>query len=210
VARRSSVAIDGKDLVVRILGTTGDRQQSTGVINVTVNRNAPSAYVEGSLNGLPAEIGFVPLENIFGWEIVDRPDPSNVWALVTVRLRQKDAKKAAMFRINWVLKDATDSSPAGHDPPMTDGDVTTKAEPTHRVIPKVPLVARSAGIKGLVKVSVTVNELGNVTAANAFDGPIVLRQAAEDAAREWKFKPATRNGKPMPSTQVIYFTFEGY
>jgi TonB family protein len=210
VAKRSSVAIDRKDLVVRIVGTAGDRQQSSGVINVTVNRNAPSAYVEGSLNGLPSEIELVPLENIFGWEIVDRPDQSNVWALVTVRLRQKDAKKPAVFRINWELKGTTDPTSGGHDPLITNGDVTTKAEPTHRVIPKVPQVARSAGIKGLVKVSVTVNELGNVTAANAFDGPIVLRRAAEDAAREWRFKPATRNGKPVPSTEVIYFTFERY
>jgi protein TonB len=71
-------------------------------------------------------------------------------------------------------------------------------------------VARSSGIKGLVKVNVSIDELGNVTAANVSEGPPVLRQAAEDAAREWKFKPATRNGTPVPSTKIIYFTFEGY
>jgi len=210
VATRSSVAIEGKDVVVRILGTTGDRHQLTGVINVTVNRDAQSAYVEGSLNGLPSEIGFVPLENISDWAIVDRPDQSNVWALVAVRLRQKDAKKPAVFRINWFLKTTTVSAHGAQEPLTPRQEITTKAEPIHRVIPTVPLVARSSGIKGLVKVNVSIDELGNVTAANVFEGPPVLRQAAEDAAREWKFKPATRNGTPVPSTKIIYFTFEGY
>jgi TonB family protein len=71
-------------------------------------------------------------------------------------------------------------------------------------------MARSSGTKGLVKVTVVVDEEGNVKSAKAFDGPVVLRQAAEDAARDWKFKPATRNGIPTRSTEIIYFTFEGY
>jgi len=42
-------------------------------------------------------------------------------------------------------------------------------------------------VSGAVVVEVTVDEQGNVISARAISGPPLLRDAAVDAARGWKF-----------------------
>jgi TonB family protein len=211
IAPRSSVTVDGKYLVVRFVGTTGNAAQTSGTVNVTVNRGMPTAYVQGSLNGLPCNVSFAPLDNIAEGSLIDYPSASNAWGLIAARIRPKDAKRPVSFSVSWSRIRASNEpvhESEGKAAPRTD--VITKAGPIHRVVPTVPLVARSSRTKGVVKVSVDLDEEGNVKSAKAFDGPLMLRQAAEDAARGWKFKPATRNGVPVRSTEIIYFTFEGY
>src|SRR5207237_3198728 len=138
-------------------------------------------------------------------------NPSNAWSLIGARIRPKDPKRPVSFSANWTTIQASNEpihESQGKAPVSTD--VITKAVPIHRVVPTVPLLARSSQTKGVIKVSVEVAEDGKVKSAKAFDGPMMLRQAAEDAARGWKFKPATRNGLSTHSTETIYFTFEGY
>jgi TonB family protein len=53
-----------------------------------------------------------------------------------------------------------------------------------------------------------VDSLGNVVSAKAIDGPSVFRRAAEEAARQWKFQPETRNGNPVESAVTLRFAFE--
>ena len=50
--------------------------------------------------------------------------------------------------------------------------------------------------------------LGDVVAAHVLSGPSLLRDAAVAAARRWKFKPATRDGKPISSVSTITFNFK--
>jgi TonB family protein len=59
-----------------------------------------------------------------------------------------------------------------------------------------------------VVVAVTIDKAGSVTSSKAIEGPITFRNACEDAARKWKFRPATRDGEPVESDQVIQFRFE--
>jgi TonB family protein len=207
IAARSSVNLEGKYLVVRVLGTSGDTSRTTGTINVTVNRTTPTAYVQGALNGLPCQVSFVLLENVAEGSLIDSPGPSNGWALIAARVRPKDSKRPISFAINWTVLNNSSSSPPQS---QSEAEVSTKAVPIHRAIPSVPALARSSRTKGVVKVSVLIDEEGNVKSAKAFDGPMMLRQAAESAAGDWKFKPATRNGVSIQSTEIIYFTFEGY
>ena len=211
IVPRSSIIADGKYLVVHIVGTSGNSAQTNGVINVIISRGMPTAYVGGSLNGLPCNVSFAPVDNVADGSLIDNPSASNGWAIVGVRIRPKDAKRPISFAVSWSTIQASNEpirDLQGKDAPTTD--VITKAVPVHRVVPKVPSLARSTRTMGIVKVTVLVDEEGNVTSAKAFDGPPMLRQTAEDAARDWKFKPATRKGIPTQSTEIIYFTFEGY
>jgi protein TonB len=153
----------------------------------------------------------VPVDNVAEGSLVDNPSASNAWALIGARIRPKDAKRPISFTVNWSTIQASNEpvhDSQGNAAPTNA--VITKAVPIHRVVPRVPVLARSSRTKGVVKVTVLVDEAGNVRSAKAFEGPITLRQAAEAAARDWRFKPATRNGVPIRSTEVIYFTFEGY
>jgi TonB family protein len=205
IASRSSVIFDGKYLEVRFQGTSGNVLSHAGSLHVTVNRATPMASVQGALNGLPCRIVLDDLQNVADWSMVESPSPSNSWALIAIRLRPKDSKQPISFSVVWTsLKNA----PVEESPRQSD--VVVRAVPIHRVVPSVPARALSLHIQGVVKVSVVVDEYGDVKSAKAFDGPGMLRQSAENAARDWRFKPAMRNGIPTQSTEIIHFTFEGY
>ena len=75
------------------------------------------------------------------------------------------------------------------------------------ITPVYPQTALRAGIDGLVKVEVSIDEQGNVTTAKAVDGHQFLRLSAEDAARKSKFKPAMFDGKPIKSKGYIVYNF---
>jgi TonB family protein len=73
--------------------------------------------------------------------------------------------------------------------------------------PTYPAAALRAGIAGLVKVEVSIDEEGNVTDAKAIEGHQFLRMSAEDAARRSKFKPTLFDGKPIKSKGYILYNF---
>jgi protein TonB len=88
------------------------------------------------------------------------------------------------------------------------GDRYEEAVIIKRVAPVYPAAAHDANISGQVTVSVQIDEKGNVRSAKALDGPLALRQSAENAAKQWKFNPARKNGLPVPETQRIQFVFQ--
>jgi TonB family protein len=68
--------------------------------------------------------------------------------------------------------------------------------------------ALERGIQGSVAVDVTVNRDGavsNATIRRSLDAE--LAQAAVEAARQWRFAPATLAGKPVPVVVTIELTF---
>jgi len=58
-----------------------------------------------------------------------------------------------------------------------------------------------------VTVSVVIDEEGNVVSAEAKSGNSLLIDAAVDAVRQWKFKPAKRDGKPVKVTADVTINF---
>jgi TonB family protein len=78
---------------------------------------------------------------------------------------------------------------------------------TRRVVPPYPPLARRSTIEGVVRVYVTVDESGKVINVLRSEGPVLLRRAAEDASRQWKFPPTAVKGKPVAITGYIEFNF---
>jgi len=80
------------------------------------------------------------------------------------------------------------------------------------VKPKIKLQVQprytGEGAKGAVRVEVSVSADGSVTGAHLLSG---LGSGADDAsveaARHFRFDPATRCGKPVAGTKVLKFTF---
>lgn len=95
------------------------------------------------------------------------------------------------------------ATPAGN-PPASGGAVV------QRVMPDV-LPSASRSIRGRVNVSirVSVDPSGNVTDAGFESaGPSkYFAKVAMDAARQWKFKPANSNGRPVASAWTLHFVF---
>lgn len=61
-----------------------------------------------------------------------------------------------------------------------------------------PEEARAKRLQGVVRVEFLVRDDGSVANPRAVSGPDVFRRAAEEGLRKRRYKPATRNGKPVP------------
>lgn len=78
---------------------------------------------------------------------------------------------------------------------------------TQKVAPSYPATARGAHVSGVVTVFLEVDEKGSVVAVPRTDGPPLLRQAAVDAARKWKFRPTVIDGQAVRVMGFISFNF---
>jgi protein TonB len=108
-----------------------------------------------------------------------------------------------------VPEHATGAAPMPALPtPPRKTSVTIPGEALRRVQPTYPLSAKSARQGGAVSVEVVINENGDVISARAVSGSDLLKNAAVSAAKGWKFKPSTRDGKPVKSTSTITFNFK--
>jgi Ca-activated chloride channel family protein len=74
-------------------------------------------------------------------------------------------------------------------------------------VPVYPETARKMRVAGSVVVEVTVDESGRVSEARAASGPMLLRQAAVNAARLARFPPPVIAGQPARLVGVINYTF---
>lgn len=92
--------------------------------------------------------------------------------------------------------------------------VFTLAEPalplSEEPQPQIPDDLRTEPLDTTCVVEVTVTPDGDVASANILQssGHDTLDQLALNAARHWKFRPATRNGTPVASTARLHFHFE--
>lgn len=78
---------------------------------------------------------------------------------------------------------------------------------TKRVAPNYPPMAKSHNVVGTVRVFAIVDENGKIWVTNS-EGPTLLRAAAEEAARNWIFPPATFNGRPARIAGYLDFEFK--
>jgi TonB family protein len=76
-----------------------------------------------------------------------------------------------------------------------------------RVTPNYPQQAKTHNVTGTVRVFAIVDENGKVWVTNS-EGPVLLRAAAEEAARGWTFPPSTSNGKPVRFAGYLDFEFK--
>jgi TonB family protein len=75
------------------------------------------------------------------------------------------------------------------------------------VKPEYPPTAKKMRATGTVQVEITISEVGLVIQARAISGHFALRSAAVEAARNWIFKPAMINDKPVRVKSVLTFVF---
>lgn len=70
--------------------------------------------------------------------------------------------------------------------------------------------AREAKIQGIVEMSAVVLEdgsVGDVTVTKSLDQQYGLDDEAVKAMKKWRFKPGTKDGKPVPVTVSVEMSF---
>jgi TonB family protein len=91
--------------------------------------------------------------------------------------------------------------------PLAVGGDVTPAKMISSVQPVYSSLARTQHVSGDVKIDALIDANGRVTSMKVISGPTLLHQAATDALRQWKYKPATLDGKPVPMHLTVTLQF---
>lgn len=100
--------------------------------------------------------------------------------------------------------------PVSSGAPRVEVAQQSDLEPMHvlkTVAPLYPPIARIRRLSGSVVVQVTVGKDGKAHNPQFISGQPVFRQAAFDAVKQWKFRPALLNGQPIDQATQIKMDF---
>jgi protein TonB len=77
--------------------------------------------------------------------------------------------------------------------------------------PVYPIIAKSARVSGTVVLQATISKTGSIQGLHAVSGPEMLRQAAIDAVRTWRYRPYLLNNEPVEveTTVNVIFSWGG-
>ena len=80
-------------------------------------------------------------------------------------------------------------------------NLITKVEPVY------PPLAAQAGVEGTVRFTVTVDKEGHVANLQLLSGHPLLVAAAQDAVRQWVYRPTLLNGEPVAVVTLVEVSF---
>ena len=96
-------------------------------------------------------------------------------------------------------------APERKPPPQSLGVINGRASSLPH--PPYPPAAKAVGAAGPVNVQVMIDEEGTVVSAKAISGHLLLRRAAEDAAKRAKFTTTYLSKVPVKVTGIITYNF---
>jgi len=76
-----------------------------------------------------------------------------------------------------------------------------------KVDPAYPDLARRQRVSGTVSLSVTIGMNGRITRVTPLSGPVLLRNAAMDAVKQWVYSPMTLNGHAVETEKQVDVNF---
>ncbi len=79
---------------------------------------------------------------------------------------------------------------------------------TQPVDPEYPAAAKASGQRGSVVLQVLIGRDGVVRDAKFISGSLIFARASIDAARQWRFKPYSMNGRAVSVQSMITLTFK--
>jgi protein TonB len=87
------------------------------------------------------------------------------------------------------------------EPEVAAANLITKVNPTY------PPLAKLARIQGAVELMATLGTDGRVLNVQLLSGHPLLASAAMAAVKQWVYKPALRDGKPVEVTTRVTISF---
>jgi TonB family protein len=77
----------------------------------------------------------------------------------------------------------------------------------YRVNPDYPSEWKRAGVQGTVHLRATIAKDGSVKEISVVDGDARLAKSAEKALKQWRYKPAMREGAPVEVRTTVAVAF---
>jgi TonB family protein len=109
--------------------------------------------------------------------------------------------------LNSGLPAGNGKQPAAPEVPLPVGGDVKPAKLTSKVDAIYPAMAKNQHVSGDVRVDALIDAKGRVTTMKVISGPTLLHQAAMDALRQWKYQPATLDGKAVPMHLTVTLQF---
>ncbi len=78
----------------------------------------------------------------------------------------------------------------------------------YKVIPMYPAIAQAIGASGTVVLQATISRTGTIENLRVMSGPVMLRQAALDAVKQWRYRPYMLNGQPVEVETAVEVDFK--
>jgi TonB family protein len=122
----------------------------------------------------------------------------------TISTNNSDANAAGL---DSGLSAGNGKQPVAPEVPLPVGGDVKSAEPISRVSPVYPSLARNQHVSGDVRIDALIDANGRVTTMKVISGPTLLHQAAMEALRQWKYQPATLDGKAVPMHLAVTLQF---
>jgi TonB family protein len=100
-----------------------------------------------------------------------------------------------------------DLAPPSPERPVRVGGDVKQPRLISSVMPIYPWAAKAGHVEGDVVVDTRISKNGSVENMKVTDGPMMLRQAALDALRKWRYEPSELDGKPVEVEMLITVRF---
>jgi TonB family protein len=88
----------------------------------------------------------------------------------------------------------------------------TQQHVSRSVEPDYPLLAKQMKVQGAVVLQVLIDRSGSIQELHVVSGPTILASAAQQALKQWHFKPYYQNGQPVETEArvTVNFTISTY
>lgn len=101
---------------------------------------------------------------------------------------------------------APQSSQASNSPNVTvSRNVAERV--AHSVVPTYPLLAKQMKVQGAVVLQALIDRGGRIQNLRVVSGPAILAAAAQEAVKQWRFKPYYLNGTPVETEARVSVNF---
>jgi TonB family protein len=97
--------------------------------------------------------------------------------------------------------------PAAAVSPVRVGGEIRPPHLVYSVVPRYPDIARETNVQGTVVIDTVIDKSGHVVNMKVVSGPMLLRQAALDALRQWKYEPSKLDGQPTSVQMTVSIQF---
>lgn len=77
----------------------------------------------------------------------------------------------------------------------------------YKVTPVYPPIAKATHTSGTVSLAATISKTGTIENLRVVSGSPLLRQAAMDAVRQWRYRPYVLNGQPVEVDTTVQVVF---
>jgi TonB family protein len=81
------------------------------------------------------------------------------------------------------------------------------AHVAHSVAPSYPLLAKQMKVQGAVVLQALIDKGGKIQNLRVLSGPTILAAAAEEAVKQWRFKPYYQGGAPVETEARVSVNF---